>query len=297
MDEKLDYAARERLLIIHADDFGLTRGANEAILHSFQRGTITSASIMMPCAAASEAVRLSIQNRIDDIGIHLTLTSDENRAYRPVCQKYALPSLTTSEGCFHQRLSDLELCADPEEVRIELEAQIQQAVSWGLIPTHLDSHAGSLMGLASGRDFLEITIDLCEQFELPLNLPKRIVEQDCFDQAQKLRFQQRLDSASSRGVLLIDDLVSLPYCFHPLADYERMKEQLARMIKRLKPGVTQLTVHPSLLTKELMNITTCYRERELEFRLLNDPAIIDGFKRESIQLITWKDMRDRQRRV
>jgi predicted glycoside hydrolase/deacetylase ChbG (UPF0249 family) len=297
MDEKLDLAAYERLLIINADDFGLTRGTNEAVLQSFEQRTITSASIMMPCAAASEAIVLSIQRGIDNIGVHLTLTSDENRAYRPVFQQHALPSLTTSEGCFHKRLSDLEIYADPEEVRMELEAQIQKAIFSGLIPTHLDSHAGSLMGLSTGRDFLEIVIDLCEIYGLPLNLPKRIMEQDCFNLDQKRRFQQRIDSAVSRGVLLIDDLVSLPYCFHPFADYERMREQLFEMMTNLKPGITQLTVHPSLLTEELKTITNCYREREFEFRLLNDPTFLQVFKQESISFITWKDIQTIQRRL
>ncbi|WP_161601660.1 ChbG/HpnK family deacetylase [Paenibacillus luteus] len=78
MTEKLGYSANERLLIIHADDFGLTRETNEAILQSFEHRTITSAYVMMPCAAASEAIGLSIQRGKDDIGIHLSLTSDES---------------------------------------------------------------------------------------------------------------------------------------------------------------------------------------------------------------------------
>lgn len=36
------------------------------------------------------------------------------------------------------------------------------ADDFGINPTHLDSHAGSIRGISTGRDFLEITFDLCE---------------------------------------------------------------------------------------------------------------------------------------
>ncbi|SFL94356.1 YdjC-like protein [Paenibacillus sp. 1_12] len=158
MIEKWGNALEDRLLIINADDFGLTKGTNDAIIHLFEQGAITSASIMMPCSAAREAAMYSVRKGYSHIRIHLTLTSQNTNPLKPVFQESAMKSLTTQEGCFHHEASYLEQNADPEEVSIELDAQIQKAISLGIDPTHLDSHAGSIMGISGGRDFLELTL-------------------------------------------------------------------------------------------------------------------------------------------
>lgn len=151
------------------------------------------------------------------------------------------------------------------------------------------------MGLFTGRDFLEITFDLCEKYRLPFNLPIRILEQPFFNNDQLKLFQNRISSAKDRKILLIDDIVSLPYCFHPAAEYNKMKMKLSELLKNLKPGITQLTLHPSIISEQLIAITNCYTEREMEYRLLNDIEIKQLLKSERIKLISWKDIRDLQR--
>ena len=47
--ERLGYPANSRLLVIHADDFGMMHTVNHAIEDAFQNHWITSASIMVPC--------------------------------------------------------------------------------------------------------------------------------------------------------------------------------------------------------------------------------------------------------
>lgn len=295
MIEKLGYGSGDRLLIVNADDFGITKATNQAVIDLFEQGSITSTSIMMPCAAAKEAAMYCVQQDLTNIGIHLTLTSNENYSYMPVYQKRNLKSLTTKDGYFHLEASYIEENADPDDVRIELDAQIQSAILLGINPTHLDSHAGSIMGLSRGRDFLEIAFDLCDKYRLPFNLPLKILEQPFFSTNQKELFKKRLDSAKSRGILLIDDLVNLPYRLNAFDEYEDMKKLLIEIIKNLKPGITQMTTHPSIITDELKAVTQYYREREMEYRLLNDLEFKQLLGNEGIQLVSWKEIRDLQR--
>ncbi|WHY21708.1 polysaccharide deacetylase family protein [Paenibacillus sp. G2S3] len=295
MIRKLGFAAEDRLLIINADDFGMTKGTNEAIVNLFEKNSITSTSIMIPCLDSYEAMEISNKKGIKNIGIHLTLTSSEKHPYKPVFQKRNLNSLLTAEGYFHHDGTLMERNADDDEVRLEIEAQIQSANLHGIDPTHLDSHGGSIMGLFTGRDFLEITFDLCEKYRLPFNLPIRILEQPFFNNDQLKLFQNRISSAKDRKILLIDDIVSLPYCFNPAAEYSNMKMKLSELLKNLKPGITQLTLHPSTISDQLIAITNCYTEREMEYRLLNDIEIKQLLKTERIKLISWKDIRDLQR--
>ncbi|OBR63150.1 hypothetical protein A7K91_23930 [Paenibacillus oryzae] len=297
MINKMGLTAKDRLLIINADDFGITEGSNEAIVNLFENKSITSASIINAYPASNNAMDVSIRKGIEYIGVHLTLTSSDLHPCTPVFQQQSLSSLITDEGYFHTDISLLEKNADEKEVRIELESQIRKSILKGIDPTHLDSHGGSVMGLLSGRDFLEVVFDLCEKYRLPFNLPKRILEQPFFNADQLKLFQKRMASAYDRKIVLIDDMVSLPYCSGPNLEYSRLKQQLIDILQRLKPGVTQLTVHPSILTDQLKEITHCYEEREMEYRLLQDDDVKRLIKREQIKLITWKAIRDLQRSI
>ncbi|MWC29708.1 polysaccharide deacetylase family protein [Paenibacillus sp. MMS18-CY102] len=297
MIQKLGFSANDRLLIINADDFGITKGTNDAIIDLFDERAITSTSIMIPCPDSNEAMEKSNQRGIKNIGIHLTLTSDALNPYAPVYDKRTLHSLINADGYFHTDIASLERNADEDDVLLEMEFQIQRAILKGIDPTHLDSHAGSIMGLFTGRDFLEIAFDLCEKYRLPFNLPNKILEQPFFNTDQLRLFQKRIDSANDRKILLIDDIVSLPYCFNPVIAYSKMKKQLAGILTHIKPGITQLTIHPSRITSQLIAMTGCYKERELEHRLLNDRTIKKLINREGIKLISWKDIRDLQRSI
>lgn len=295
MLQQLGYRADDRLLIVNADDFGLTQGTNEGIIRLLESGAITSTSLMMPCPSSMDAMNRIAEGGHGQVGIHFTLTSDAAQSYAPVYHERPLNSLTRSDGMFHLDCTQLERQADLDEVEIELEEQIMLAQSQGIEITHLDSHAGSVLGLHTGRDFLPIVFDLCVKYQLPFNLPRRIVEQSFFTADQISRFESRLASAQERGLLLIDDMISLPYCMQSEVDYNSMKTHLMNMIRSIKPGVTQLTMHPSLLTDELRTLTDCYAEREIEYRLLQDNDVTQLLHSECIHTISWRDIRDLQR--
>jgi len=53
---KLGYGAQDRLLILNCDDLGSSHSANLAIDDSIRGGIATSATLMVPCPWAREAV-------------------------------------------------------------------------------------------------------------------------------------------------------------------------------------------------------------------------------------------------
>ncbi|WMT39006.1 polysaccharide deacetylase family protein [Paenibacillus sp. D2_2] len=285
----------DRAIIINADDFGITHSTNQAIVELFENDSITSSSLMVPCTAAKEVPQLCSKNHNLKVGIHLTLTSTENYSLKPVFQEYNLESLVTDEGFFPKDLTFVEKNADPLHVKAELEAQILWALSHGVDVTHLDSHAGSVMGLTTGRDFLEIVFDLCEKYELPFNLPLQIIDQPFLSRSQKSLFEQRILSAKRRGIELIDDLIPLPYHLDPGENYNHMRDGLIRQIEYCKPGITQIVAHPAKVTSELQALTPHFKKRGLEFQLLNDPRIKHTLQVNHIKLISWEYLRSLQR--
>ena len=74
--EKLGFDRNAKLLIVHADDMGLSQATNSAVIQAFQKEGITSGSIMVPCPWFPEIAEFAKNNSQLDIGLHLTLTSE-----------------------------------------------------------------------------------------------------------------------------------------------------------------------------------------------------------------------------
>lgn len=256
MLEQLGFRTNERLLIINADDFGLSRA---------------------------------------NVGIHFTLTSTETMDFRPVFWKSPLDSLVTADGYLPKEAQAIEQRADRDQVKLELEAQIQSALSMGIDATHLDSHAGSIMGLYTGRDFLDIAFDLCVKFGLPLALPKRAADHPFFSRQQRELLRKRIETARDRGILLIDDMIALPYHLEEGETYDRFKGAMVKEIQNAKPGITQLVIHPAIIADHLKAVTRHWEKREMEYRLLRDPGLKRLLAYERIRLISWREIRDLQR--
>ncbi|KIL41774.1 hypothetical protein SD70_05290 [Gordoniibacillus kamchatkensis] len=294
MIECLGFDSNARLLIINADDFGLSPAANAAIIDLFRSSAITSASIMMPCPSAREAAKLCRSCPQASTGIHLTLTSTEQVECRPVFRRFRLDSLTTEEGLLPRDALAVEREADPDQVKLELEAQIRLALAMGIDPTHLDSHAGTVLGLRTGRDFLEVVFELCEKYGLPFLLPTRAVQQPYFTLEQRELFRKRIESARRRGIMLIDDLIALPYELEADETYERFKSAMIRAISNAGPGVTQIVIHPAAAGAGRAAMPHAAK-RAMEYRLFLDPEFKRLFEREQIKLISWRQVRDLQR--
>lgn len=133
-------AANLPAVIVNADDFGLDPEYNQLTLRAFERGVISSATLMANMPAFEDACRLARENSLQGrIGLHFNLTYGEPlsvpiRSQRRFCN---------SSGEFDLRLprSVLHLPAScVAAVRDELQAQWQRCVDQGLRPSHIDSH-------------------------------------------------------------------------------------------------------------------------------------------------------------
>lgn len=298
MLKQLGYRHDDRLLIINADDFGMCHAANLAIQQLLIEGTVSSATIMMPCGWSREAALWSAAHPHLDVGIHLTLTSEwEPYKWGPVTRDGNISSLVTKEGHFPQDVLTFEQQADPKHVKLELINQIEMALASGLEPTHLDNHMGSLYGLATGKHFLDIVFELCVRYRLPFRLPRRIPLDMKGSPALEAVLQQVSAQADALGIIILDDLVGLPFRAEPDESYDSYKQQMIALLRNLKPGISELILHPALANDELKAIHPHHAKREWEFFIFRDPDIQQLLADEGIQQIGWRDLCELQRSI
>jgi len=128
-------AGQAKILIVNADDFGLTAGVSRGILEAHRHGIVTSTTLLVnreiPPALIEELAASDL-----GVGVHLNLTLGS-----PVASAKRVPSLVDAEGRFIRDAREAAARANVDEARIELGTQIDAfRTIMGRFPTHLDSH-------------------------------------------------------------------------------------------------------------------------------------------------------------
>ena len=151
-------------LIFNADDFGISHGVNQAIFEAHTKGILNSTSIMINLKFVEEALDLAKQMPKLNIGLHGNLTNEYS-----ILPKAQIPLLVDDNGKFKHGFINLALLSllKPKEfkqqVKSELKAQIDTAVSSGLKLSHIDSHRHVHMI----PSIFKACMELCQEYNIP----------------------------------------------------------------------------------------------------------------------------------
>lgn len=130
---------RHRKIVVNADDFGGSRLTNEAILRAFEKGLISSATIMANMPAFEEACQLAERHHLQHrIGLHLNLTEG-----KPLTANIAdCPRFCRAGNYYRRPPMRLVSVTRKEALALEEEivAQVMACRLRGITLTHLDSH-------------------------------------------------------------------------------------------------------------------------------------------------------------
>ncbi|MGG6309477.1 polysaccharide deacetylase family protein [Paenibacillus macerans] len=293
--EQLGYEQGARLLIVNADDFGMCHAENAAIMQLLEEGAVSSATVMVPCAWAKEAAAWSAAHPEYDVGVHLTFTSEWSvYKWGPVTRSGDVGTLVTEEGYFPADITAFELQAGRPQVRLEVLSQIETALALGLAPTHLDNHMGSLYGLAAGNHFLDVVFEACVRYGLPFRMPRSLPNMGKVPPEAAEIARQVAELADRMGVVILDDLIGLPFGKQPGETYESYKRDMIAALRALRPGVSEIIIHPALATEELKAIHGEWEKRQWDFQLFRDPEVKAVIAAEGIEMIRWKDLQKLQ---
>lgn len=294
----LGYNEGDKLLLVNADDYGLCHSVNKGIQQLLLDEIVSSATLMLPCAWARDGALWSARHPELDVGIHFTFTSEwDSYRWGPVNRQGRSASLVTAENYFPKDCKTFEQAADPEQVKAELIAQIEMALAMGMKPSHADNHMGSLYGLATGRNFLSIVLDVCASYGLPFRLPRYLLQRDGGIAPPELAEQAKLLAglADSKGVVILDYLLGLPFHLQENETYDSLKSDMQTLLRGLLPGVSEIIIHPSLVTEELLAFHAQPAKRGMELELFRDADIRQTLQEEGIRMIRWSELQKLQR--
>lgn len=139
---RLSFRPAPMRIILNADDFGHDADTTAATVECFERGALTSATLMPRMPATAEAIDYARSNPRFSFGVHLTFITDTLEA--PLSDPKDIPALVRPDGKFLPsqtlRLLSLRGRIPVDQVEREMEAQIGFVRDQGVPVSHVDSH-------------------------------------------------------------------------------------------------------------------------------------------------------------
>jgi predicted glycoside hydrolase/deacetylase ChbG (UPF0249 family) len=240
------------LLVVNADDLGLSQEINAGILWGIDCGLITDTSVLVKAPYADQAISGLVSSGIRHAGIHINL--DGVLGWRPggiEQRSRAVLSTLLNDEAF------LEKCT------CEARTQIEIFLSSGLIPTHLDTHH-HVHGFPS---IFEILMGLCTEYRIPAVRFSRLGYH--LSTREAIPFDERIyacmeETLRCRGVI---------FCQHLLEG--------ARCLDQVGHGTTELVVHPSLGGETW---------RAMELETLREFGGDGGIVRRDLRLVSFRGL-------
>lgn len=285
--ERLGFDPGERVAIVHCDDIGMCHAANVGAFEALDRGPATCGSVMVPCPWFTEAARMAASRPEVDLGVHLVLNSEfDPYRWGPVSGATAVPTLVGPDGCFPRTVGELARRAKPDEVELELRAQLERALEAGIDVTHLDAH----MGTALMAPFVEVYARLAREFRLPVFAvpPEPAVLAALGARGVADHYSAVLDELVADGIPTLDGFDANSLHFEEGQGEAHNRARLAG----LGPGVNYLICHPALAGEELEAITPSAHMRDFERRFYGGEAGRRALERENLRRLGMRPLRD-----
>ena len=284
--KKLGFAETDRVAIIHTDDIGMSHGSYAAATDLWKVGVISSSAVMVPCGWFAKTAAFCRAMPNVDMGVHLTLTCEwDGYRWGPISTRDAASGLMDSEGFFPRTSQAVQQSANVDAARLELFAQVQRAIDAGIVPTHADTH----MGTVFHPKFMPAYIEVAKHFGIPvllLRYDEAEMRARGWDADAAAWMANALREAESDGLPLIDHIFGMP-----LDKPENRLEQVFAAIDALQPGITHFLMHPSHDTPEARAIGPDMPSRIGDFETFMDERVGDHLRKAGVHIIGYRELR------
>lgn len=284
-------------LIFNADDFGMTRGVNEGIIRAHREGILTSATLMANGLAFDDAARKASENPKLGIGCHLVLVGG-----KPVASPEKVRSLLDSEGNLPDSLAAFVARVSagmikPNEMEIELTAQINKIRNSGIVPSHLDTHKHT----HAHPRVMQVVGQVAQHFGITkirkpvesLRDSWQTTRSDAHDVSKQLIAAGAVQVVASRFAAVAEKYqLTCPDHFLGLAMTGQLgSAALRRMADLVEEGSTEIMLHPGICDADLAaSGSRLQQQRQTELDGLLDRSVREAFLQRGIHFISFREL-------
>jgi chitin disaccharide deacetylase len=278
-----------RRAIFTADDFGYSREVNAGIVRAHREGTLTGASLMVAGAACEEAAEIARDNPGLDVGLHLVVCRGTSvlpgsrlaRVTDSTGQFGESPVMAGMRYFFNRRIRGL--------LRDEIRAQIERHLKIVGTLNHIDGHLNFHVHPA----IADIVTEFAGEYRVPcVRLPREPIFTTmrlARDHAARKLSEAAIFHALSRRMkrkLTERGIVSSDYLFGLHQSGNISEEYLLGVIKRLRPGLTELYFHPA----EDIGETPPPAQAQREVAILTSPRVRSALQSAGVQLTNFAEI-------
>ena len=251
----------ERVLIVNADDFGLSKGQNYGIIEACKNGLVTSTTALVNGAAIGHAAQLSRCVPELGVGMHFVLTLGE-----PLSPMPGLAREGRLGKWIWQMAEEGSLPLD--EIAHELECQYRRFIAlFGCEPTHIDSHHHVHM-IAS---VYPIVASFAREKGVALRIDRQLAQRDGLDQ----------DAARSSEGFASE--------FYGEAISEALLLQILDDSIRREEASLEVMCHPAFIDHAIMSSAYCH-PRLAELEVLTSEVLKYAVAERGYRLGTYRDV-------
>jgi len=271
----------KRRLIVNADDFGLSRSVNEAVIRAHRDGILTSASVMVNEPACDEAVKLAKENPKLGVGLHITLLMGHS-----ALPAGKIPGLVNNRGEFSDSpvSTGMKYFFDSslrEQLRAEIRAQFEKFRATGLPLDHVNGHLHFHLH--------PVVFKILMEDSDTLGISHLRLTRDCFSRSRRTSHGHLLYRISHAAIFeMLSSRARRPLeqkkirhaqiTFGLLQNARVDEEYILKLLPELPPGDSELYSHPSL------------GEFKHEFDALVSPRVRELVNKLGIELIRYQDL-------
>jgi predicted glycoside hydrolase/deacetylase ChbG (UPF0249 family) len=280
-------------IVLHQDDVGMCHGANVAFLELSKLGSITSASVMVPCPWFAEAASMAESNPELDLGVHLTLTAEkEFYRWRPISDASKSTGLVDEHGFMWRDVSSVRKNADREAVEVELRAQIETAIASGFDVTHLDAH----MGATLAPEFCEIYLGLGVDYELPVLITRKLSHYGPNNHIVGVtddQFNPFVELAKAKNFPVFERVLETNFARPSSVELE--DDAYQKMFTKKQDGLTFAALHPNAPGEVEVIEPRQFHVRTREYEIFRSVEYLNWLKQRHIKPIGMREIRDAMR--
>jgi len=275
---------KEKRLIVHADDAGMCHSVNLATIEALTTGSVSSASVMMPCAWSSEFAAWAKAHPEKCVGIHCTLTSEwKYYRWRPVADPAKVKGLLDPDHYVWRDVRSSATHASAAEVETELRAQIERAKEYGIQITHLDTHMGTVF---ARPDYFDVYAKLGVEYGVPCMIPRPTPEAAAELKEYPIKPEMLLQK-ETLGLPLIDRL----YTGVPGKTKDERFDSYRKLIASVQPGkTTYLIIHLAKDDSEIRGVTGNWEYRWQDFQFWTSSEAKDLLGKHGVKLVTYREL-------